>query len=153
MQIKTWVEQGYSLGEIAGLIGITKLTLHNWRIKYPDIREALEGVRSNCGDTKKVAQEKSEEDRHELSEKLVEDALLKRALGYTYMETTYERSFEDGEEKMIKKKQVEKQVMPDLSAQVFWLKNRCSARWKEKQETRWEEKDITVKLMDDEDED
>ena len=46
----------------------------------------------------------------------MENALLKRALGYEYDEITYE----NGEEV----KRVTKQVAPDITAQIFWLKNR-----------------------------
>lgn len=48
----------------------------------------------------------------------VENALLKRALGYEYMEERAEISEKDGR-KVI---QTVKQVIPDTAAQIFWLK-------------------------------
>ncbi len=46
----------------------------------------------------------------------VEKALLKRALGYEYDEVIYEGGQET--------KRVKKHVVPDTTAQIFWLKNR-----------------------------
>mgnify|MGYP006876283676 CR=1 FL=1 len=54
---------------------------------------------------------------------MVENALLKRALGYEYEEITYEH----GEET----KRVLKQVIPDTTAQIFWLKNRKPNNWRD----------------------
>ena len=51
---------------------------------------------------------------------------MKRALGYSYEEKT----FEDG----VLKKVVVKEVQPDTTAQIFWLKNRMSANWRDKVE-------------------
>ena len=59
----------------------------------------------------------------------VENALLKRALGYEYNETTQELS---GFGQMRVTKIVTKQVIPDTTAQIFWLKNRRSDKWKNK---------------------
>ncbi len=57
----------------------------------------------------------------------VENALLKRALGY---ETTERKAeYTDGKEKIT---ETTKFVPPDLSAQTYWLKNRASAKWRDK---------------------
>lgn len=134
-QLRDWAQSGHSDQRIAERIGIAQPTLAQWKRSHGEIKEALEAGRKTA-------------------DKQVENALLKRALGYSYMEKTYERVVdENGEEKMVVKKQVEKQVMPDLSAQAFWLKNRNPEKWKDKQDMRWEDKDITVKLTEDEDED
>lgn len=60
----------------------------------------------------------------------VENALLKRALGYEYMEERVEISEKDGR-KVI---QTVKTVIPDTTAQIFWLKNRRPDRWRDKPE-------------------
>ncbi|MDE6441214.1 MAG: PBSX family phage terminase large subunit, partial [Clostridia bacterium] len=59
---------------------------------------------------------------------LVENALLKRALGYAYDETTRENR----EGKLVTTKIVTKQVIPDVTAQIYWLKNRRADKWREK---------------------
>ena len=58
----------------------------------------------------------------------VENALLKRALGYEYMEERVEISEKDGR-KVI---QMTKTVPPDTTAQIFWLKNRRPDQWRDK---------------------
>lgn len=64
----------------------------------------------------------------------VENALLKRALGFNYEETTTEIvNLPDGtQRKHIKK--VTKMVVPDTVAAIFWLKNRKPEQWKDKRE-------------------
>ena len=57
----------------------------------------------------------------------VEQALLQRALGLTVTETRTEVT-EKGEKTV----RTEKELPPDLSAQVFRLKNRCPEKWREK---------------------
>ena len=64
----------------------------------------------------------------------VENALLKRALGYEYMEERVEISEKDGR-KVI---QTVKQVIPDTAAQIFWLKNRRSDKWRDKPQEKAE---------------
>lgn len=125
-----WKKAGSSDREIAKEMGISAVTLKQWEKRYPTIAAAL--------------QEKEGPDNK------VEDALLRRALGFTAVETTYECvRDEDGNEKMVVKRKVEKQVPPDLSAQTFWLKNRHPDKWKAKPEAEEEKQDITVRLTDD----
>jgi hypothetical protein len=74
----------------------------------------------------------------------VENALLKRALGYEYVETTTEieeiptnRKDEDGNIIFRQKKHIKKttkQVLPDVTAQIYWLKNRRPDKWRDKVE-------------------
>ena len=60
----------------------------------------------------------------------VENALLKRALGYKYDEVTQENI--KGE--LVVTKVVTKEVQPDVTAQIFWLKNRKPEEWRDKKE-------------------
>lgn len=54
---------------------------------------------------------------------------MKRALGYEYIEYSEEHS-DDG----IKIKKTTKQVVPDTTAQIFWLKNRRPDLWRDKRD-------------------
>lgn len=56
----------------------------------------------------------------------VENALLKRALGYEYEEVTVEFGVEA--------KRVKKIQPPDVTAQIFWLKNRRPPQWRDRKE-------------------
>lgn len=64
----------------------------------------------------------------------VENALLRRALGFEYKEVIEEETkLANG---MVKKytKTVKRVALPDVTAQIFWLKNRRPDRWREKQD-------------------
>ena len=60
----------------------------------------------------------------------VENALLKRALGYEYKEVS--EKFEGGV--LTERKITKKHVVPDITAQIFWLKNRKPEEWRDKRE-------------------
>ena len=55
---------------------------------------------------------------------------MKRAIGYEYEEVS--EKYESG--MMTEKKITKKQVVPDVTAQIFWLKNRRPDKWKDKQD-------------------
>lgn len=62
----------------------------------------------------------------------VENALLKRARGYEYEETTTEIvEWPDGTTRKHIKKTI-KHVAPDTLAQIYWLKNRRPDKWRDK---------------------
>lgn len=117
IKIQGWARDGLIDEQIAHNIGITTKTLYEWKNKYGEISEALKKGK-------------------EVVDRQVENALLKRALGYTYDETTYE----DG----VETKRVTKEVTPDTTAQIFWLKNRKPAEWRDKIEQQQ-----TVTIQDD----
>ena len=65
----------------------------------------------------------------------VEKALLKRALGFTHREVQTEELFDKETGELVstgKRKIVSKEVLPDVRALLFWLKNRRPNRWKER---------------------
>jgi hypothetical protein len=99
--------------QIAYNVGISRSTLNSWKDKYSDISDTLKRGK-------------------EVIDRQVENALLKRALGYEYTETTREYIPELDEMKTTKK--VTKQVAPDTTAQIFWLKNRKPDKWRDKRE-------------------
>lgn len=103
--LEGWARNGLTYVQIAKNMGIGETTLKDWRKKEPAINEALKKGR-------------------EVVDFEVENALLKRALGYDYKEETYE----DG----ILKKVVTKHMAPDTTAQIFWLKNRRPKEWRSK---------------------
>lgn len=63
----------------------------------------------------------------------MENALLRRALGYEVEETTSEIREENGKKTKYIKKTI-KHVVPDTTAQIFWLKNRRPDKWRDKHE-------------------
>ena len=106
--IKGMARDGLTQQQIADNLGINVDTLIEYKKKYTDFSEALKKGK-------------------EVVDIEVENALLKRALGYKYDEVTYENGVET--------KRVTKEVQPDTTAQIFWLKNRKPNNWKDRIET------------------
>lgn len=123
LKIEGWARDGLTDEQIADNIGISRSTLNSWKDKYSDISDTLKRGK-------------------EVVDRQVENALLKRALGYEYTETTREYIPELDEMKTTKK--VTKQVAPDTTAQIFWLKNRKPDKWRDKQE--YEDRTAVEKL-------
>ena len=103
-----------------GKYGIRAGTLYDWKNRFPDFSEALKKGK-------------------EVVDRQVENALLKRALGYTYAEITYE----DG----VETKRVIKEVVPDTTAQIFWLKNRKPEIWRDKREISTDDNDQVMEFI------
>ena len=112
LKIEGWARDGLTDEQIAENIGVSRSTLNDWKKKHPNISDTLKRGKEVI-------------DRH------VENALLKRALGYEYIETTKELT----DLGLTVTKQVTKQVAPDTTAQIFWLKNRKPKEWRDKKET------------------
>ena len=80
----------------------------------------------------------------------VEKALLKRALGFTHKEVQTEEIFDRESGELLstgKRRVVSKEVLPDVRALLFWLKNRRPSRWRE----RIEQQENTPEFEFDED--
>jgi hypothetical protein len=71
----------------------------------------------------------------EKPEDKIEQALLKRALGFVQEESVTEEVI-DSETGMVKetakRRRVSKEVPPDVRALLFWLKNRRPDKWRDK---------------------
>ena len=102
---------GRTEDEIAESLGICKATVTNWKKRYPEFLAALK-------------ESKAESDGK------VEMSLYKRALGYEITETEEVR---DKRGQVTRKKTTVKQVLPDVTAQIFWLKNRQPEKWRDAQ--------------------
>ncbi len=109
LKLEGWARDGLTDEQIACKLGIRTSTLYVWKNKFLEFSEALKRGK-------------------EVVDRMVENALLKRALGYSYEEKTYEN---DGD-KMVLTKTVVKEVLPDTTAQIFWLKNRKPETWRSK---------------------
>ena len=120
-RIAGWTRDGAIDKDIAAKCGVAYSTFRGWRDKFPALSAALK-------------------EGKEAVDILVENALLKRALGYEYIETTHERVKvgvdDDGQpiHEMALTKTVTKEVIPDTTAQIFWLKNRKKAEWRDNAE-------------------
>lgn len=108
-EIKDWVRNGATDEEVAKRLGISRDSFYQYKKEFSDFSDTLKETK-------------------EIVDSQVENALLKRALGYSYNEVTKEVDA-DGKKKI---KTVTKEVLPDVTAQIFWLKNRQPDKWRDK---------------------
>lgn len=109
LKLEGWARDGLTDKQIAYNIGINVCTLYDWKNNYSDISNALKKGK-------------------EVVDRQVENALLKRALGYSYIERRVKKEFGEVVEETL----IEKEVVPDTTAQIFWLKNRKPNEWRDK---------------------
>ncbi|MDU2895701.1 MAG: transposase [Clostridium sp.] len=113
-QIEEWAKSGLIDTQIAKNLGISKDSFYKYKTAYIAFSDALKRGK-------------------EVIDLEVENALLKRALGYKYEEITKEPIKNNPTQLQITK-QVTKEVLPDVTAQIFWLKNRRPEDWRDKKE-------------------
>ena len=118
--VEAWSRDGLTLEDIAKNLGIAMSTLCLYKNEHLELSEALKRGR-------------------EVADVLVENALYKRCLGYSYDEVTTERVpiYTNGNitgYEMAVTKRVKKEVLPDPTSTFFWLKNRKREEWRDKRE-------------------
>ena len=109
--LEGWAKSGLTDEQIAKNIGINRTTLYDWKKKEANIADALKKGK-------------------EVIDFEVENALLKKALGYT-ITIKEERLDKDGCVHTLEK---DVHIPPDTTAQIFWLKNRQVKKWRDKVE-------------------
>lgn len=115
--------------QIAKELGIAKDTFYRYQKIHPEFKKALSDGKQRPDD-------------------IVEAALYKNAIGYDYEEIKTREQIVSGKKRKIK--EVTKKHIPgNVTAQIFWLKNRRRDRWKDKWEIDFDELNIKVNLVDD----
>lgn len=117
--VEAWARNGLTDEQIAKNLGVAYSTFREYAKKHSALSAALKRGK-------------------EVVDIEVENALLKRALGYKYNEVTKElcKDKETGEETLVVTKVVTKEVVPDTTAQIFWLKNRKPEEWRDKRDVQ-----------------
>ena len=100
--------------QIANLFGVSQQTLNAWKNKHPKFLEALK------------------EGKDEADSKVAE-SLYNRAMGYKCPETKAQW-VQDDQGGRWEYATLEKQYPPDTQAASLWLRNRQSAKWRDKTE-------------------
>lgn len=148
LRLEAYARDGLTDEQIAHNMGISTATLYNYKRDHLEILEALKRGK-------------------EVVDVQVENALLKRALGYSFNEDKYMSIQMDQAEyyekldeymnkykyehpeatdselmivreqfpktKMVLVERKTKDIAPDTTAQIFWLKNRKPIEWRDKQ--------------------
>lgn len=114
IRLEGWARNGLTDEMIAHNIGITTTTLYDWKKKYPQFAEAIKRGK-------------------EVVDIMVENALLKSAMGYKYDEVVKERVFDYETETsiVVEVKRTTKEVAPNPTSLIFWLKNRKPEAWRD----------------------
>jgi hypothetical protein len=122
-KIQGWARDGLIDKQIAKNMGVAESTLRNWKNNFPEIAEALRKGK-------------------EVVDREVENALFKSALGFMQKvkkpvrirEVEYDPKSGKKIRESEKWAQVEEEVYipPQVTAQIFWLKNRKPDQWREK---------------------
>lgn len=114
--LEAWARDGLTDEQIAHNMGVAYSTLRVWRDKFSALSAALKKGK-------------------EVVDVEVENSLLKRAMGCTVTEETQELMInpDTGKRELITTKKVIKEIPPDTTAQIFWLKNRRPDLWRDKQ--------------------
>ena len=107
VEIAAWCRDGLTMDQVAANLGVGESTLYSYRNRYPEFQEALKVSR-------------------EIADIQVENALYREAVGYHYTEEMVTNA---GEVVTVRKF-----ARPSTTAQIFWLKNRKPANWRDKQE-------------------
>lgn len=105
--IRGWARDGLIDEQIAKNMGVAYSTFKEWKKKYSDFSAALKQGK-------------------EVVDRQVENALFKNAVGFMYEEEAVTNA---GEVVTVKKYN-----KPNITAQIFWLKNRKMKEWRDKQE-------------------
>lgn len=130
MLIECWARD-YTKKEIAERIGVAPSTLKAWEDRYEPIRNALASGK-------------------EIVDYKVENALLKKALGFTTKEikVTLGKQVKDGKIFQITKEVTTKEIAPDTTACAMWLNNRRPDKWKRNRDKsiELEEEDSSIQI-------
>lgn len=119
---------GWTEDRMAEKIGVALSTLALWKTNYKEFSDALKNGKEEPDD-------------------LVEKSLFERATGYTYdSEKIVVLSMGQGLGSETERVPIKEHCPPDVTAQIFWLKNRRPDRWREKAEV---EHSGTVQIIDD----
>lgn len=113
--VECWARDGLTDKQISNNLGISTTTFYEYKKNYPEFSESLKRGK-------------------EIVDYEVENALLKRALGYEFEEKTYETRWDEnqGRFREVLTKKVRKEVVPDTTAQIYWLNNRKPKQWRNK---------------------
>lgn len=123
LRIEGWARDGLTEEQIAKNMGVSRSTLSDYKVKYPDILRAIKNSK-------------------EVADREVENALFNKATGYTvklkkpmkvrHVEYDEQTGKKIAEYERIEYIEEEVHVPADTTAQIFWLKNRKPNEWRDK---------------------
>ena len=116
-KVASWLARhGYTDEQISESFGITRSTFYEWKKKHKEFSDALK-------------QDK------QFTDSKVEDSLFNRAMGFEYEEVHVEEiTVREGKISLpaTRTRTIKKTALPDVTAQIFWLKNRQPGLWRDR---------------------
>ena len=113
--LESYAREGLNDEQIAAKVGISPKTLYEWENRFSEIRKAIKKGKAPVD----IA---------------VENALYKLATGLTKKVKKPMKLRQKGGNEIVEYVDEEIYIPPQVSAQIFWLKNRRPERWKDKPE-------------------
>jgi len=95
--------------QLADFFQVSERTLNTWKKKHPEFLQSLKDAKDDL-DSK------------------VERSLFERATGFSHKDT----KFATHEGVITDEKEYDKHYPPDITAMIFWLKNRQPDKWRDK---------------------
>jgi len=112
-------QYGFTAEQLGKVFGVSKRTVEDWALNHAEFKQAVVSGRDEFDGQK------------------VEQALLKRALGYTFKEVTRKKTHliykaDSGKVSVpaVEITETIKEIPADVKAIMFWLTNRERERWK-----------------------
>lgn len=119
LKIEGWAKDGLIDEQIAKNMGVAYSTFKEWKKRFPDLSDVLKRSK-------------------EVVDREVENALFESAKGFVYEEEAVTNT---GEVVTVKK-----YSKPNVTAIIFWLKNRKRNEWRDKQEIEQEITQRTIEI-------
>lgn len=140
LKLEGWARDGLTDEQIAKNMGIALSTLKLWKNAHSAIMTALKRGK-------------------EVIDIEVENALLNKAMGfkvtvkksYKVKDVEYDNGRKVKESERIEMVDEEQYIPPDTTAQIFWLKNRKPAEWRDKQNVEIEQSkpfEVNITVVD-----
>lgn len=101
---------GHTDEELAAFFEVAVSTIYEWKNAHPEFSEAIKNGK-------------------EFADADIANNLFNRAMGYTTKEKREEKTAEG-----FKEVEAEKHIPGDVTAMIFWLKNRQRNKWRDKQD-------------------
>lgn len=150
-KLEGWARNGLIDEQIAHNVGISRQTLYKWEAKYSDIRDALKKGKEVVdleveGSLLRRAKGYMTTDHQYKIVDVNEDVLWARrrkaanAYKLNHPEATKQEIDDYAAEKVPTRERIElfqneREVPPDTTAAIFWLKNRKPDEWRDRKET------------------
>lgn len=115
-QARKLCQLGATDSEIADFFGVHVATVHRWKHDHQEFCDSLKNGK-------------------EVSDERVERSLYQKAVGYAFTEQQAIKVRKSKDQEEVEVVEVERHAPADTTAAIFWLKNRRSGQWRDKQET------------------